>query len=345
VTGEYHAGISRTAGDGNGVLMTESHVTGLERYVTFHKFIGRLLAAAYPDSAIISSGRMIRRMEVDYVIEQHGQAPIVLEVKSSAPMTMSRIRDVIRRLAATKEAWNEQEGVEPSVILVVPELLSPERRTFLAENQVGLWDSEWIFEQSIRFGLLEEARPYVGDHAEDFTQKAGRQLIDELQALAPGRDNWSAYQDLCTRILQFLFCPPLESPITERSNLPKVNRRDIILPNYSIDGLFGFLHSRYGAEFIVADAKNYKELAKKNEVLQMANYLSGHGSGLFGLILTRKGVARGGEQTIREQWMIHQKMIIILNDDDLVQMITLKEGGMDAGVVIRQKIEDFRLSF
>lgn len=325
--------------------MAESHVTGLERYVAFHRFIGRLIAAAYPDSVLIDSGRLIRRMEVDYLIQQGGRAPIILEVKSSAPMTMSRIRDVIRRLTVIKEAWTEQERVEPDIILVVPELLSPERRAFLLDNKIGLWDSEWIFEQSTRFGLLEEARPYIGDHTEDFTQKAGRRLVEELRLLAPGRDSWSAYQDLCTRILQFLFCPPLASPITELSNLPKINRRDIILPNYSTDGLFGFLHSRYRAEFIVSDAKNYKDLTKKNEILQMANYLSAHGAGLFGMIITRKGVARSGEQTIREQWMMHQKMIIILNDDDLVQMITLKESGMEAGVVIRQKIEDFRLSF
>jgi hypothetical protein len=325
--------------------MSEGRHEGLERFIAFDKFVGRLLVAVFPDARITQSVRVDRRFEIDYLVEQPGQPPVIVEVKASAPMTMSRVRDVVRRMADVREAWEAHEGREADSALVVSEVLSPERRAFLEDNRIKLWDSDWIFAQAMRYGLQREAEPYVGDRVEEFTQTVGKQLVDELRSLAPGRDSWSQYQNLCSRILQFLFCPPLESPITELANLPKVNRRDIVLPNYSIDGLFGFLHSRYRAEFIVADAKNYKDLVKKTEVLQMANYLSAHGSGLLGWIITRNGVAHGGVQTIREQWMMHQKMIIILNDDDLVQMIALKEAGNDPGILIRQKIEDFRLSF
>ena len=49
--------------------------------------------------------------------------------------------------------------------------------------------------------------------------------------------------------------------------------------------------------------------------------------------------------TRREQWIIHRKLIIILNDDDLNQMVSFASNRSDPGIVIRQKIEDFRLGF
>ena len=41
--------------------------------------------------------------------------------------------------------------------------------------------------------------------------------------------------------------------------------------------------------------------------------------------------------------MLHGKMIITLNDDDLLQMLENKKSGTDLEDLVCQKIEDFRL--
>lgn len=99
----------------------------------------------------------------------------------------------------------------------------------------------------------------------------------------------------------------------------------------------------YRADYVVVDAKNLCGQANKTHVLQLANYLSIYGTGLFGMIISRNGMAGGGAYTCREQWMLHSKMIITLDDNDLLQMLESKKSGTDPEDLVRQKIEDFRL--
>jgi hypothetical protein len=105
------------------------------------------------------------------------------------------------------------------------------------------------------------------------------------------------------------------------------------------------LRNQYKADYLVVDAKNYKNQIKKASILQISNYLKPHGSGLFGVIFTRKGGdLRGCYHTLREQWMAHKKMIVVLNDEDVENMLLAKSSGGSPEDIIGKKIELFRLS-
>ena len=56
-------------------------------------------------------------------------------------------------------------------------------------------------------------------------------------------------------------------------------------------------------------------------MLQIANYLSPHGAGLFGMIIARDGTSRGAQWTIREQWVLRSKLVLVVTDDDIRQML------------------------
>lgn len=105
------------------------------------------------------------------------------------------------------------------------------------------------------------------------------------------------------------------------------------------------VRNTYEAHFVVVDAKNYSGPVKKRAVIDIGNYLTKHGTGLFGILVTRNSSDRGADITRREQWFMHQKLIIIINDDDLRQMWTMAENGDDPAQHILQKIEDFRIAF
>jgi hypothetical protein len=117
----------------------------------------------------------------------------------------------------------------------------------------------------------------------------------------------------------------------------------LILPNYAPAGLWAFFRSEYRADFVIIDAKNYRESIEKEEVLQIANYLQKCGAGLFALIFCRTQIDTKLLYVLREQWVLYDKMITPLHDEDVVQMLTGKEHGKDPAEVIRQKIENFRL--
>jgi hypothetical protein len=281
----------------------------------------------------------------------HGTTTII-EVKARAPQTMSRLDVTIQKLRVYEHEYFKEFRERPLIVLALPfDQLTVERTSLLQENGVTVWDKEllsgWIANSrdSLLKPELDRLRTsYVNQSKPKGETDIGNVLSRRLRALPSGKAHWSEYQRLCSEILQYLFCPPLELPLYEVSNAAKNNRRDIILPNYATEGFWSFLHRAYQAEYIVVDAKNYRSEIKKTQVLQMANYLSEAGTGLLGIIITRKDEDRGALTTRREQWLIYRKMLVVMGDNDVQQMIENKRNGSAPEELLRQKIQDFRLA-
>lgn len=174
--------------------------------------------------------------------------------------------------------------------------------------------------------------------------KIEEELLNKLKSIPAGKKTWSTYQKLIERILIYLFGDVLSDPITELPDQYGINRRDFILRNYRESGFWKYLRERYHADFIVIDAKNYTGEVKKEQILQIANYLKLHGTGLFAIIISRDGKEdKGASLTRREKWEKENKMIIILDDNDVEKMILAKGSSGVLEEIIKQRIETFRL--
>jgi len=281
---------------------------------------------------------------VDLLLERNG-AILFVEVKKITPQTASRVNDVLEQLRIYRTALAQQfPGRETRGVLAVTGVLAADRISMILAEGFEVWDRRWIIGHAMQVGLEEYAYALFGGPVEEPVARTESEVFQEqLQFLNCGRDDWFAYQKLCGDILELLFCPPLNTPIRESSNASRVNRRDFVIPNYVPDGFWQFMRLHYRADYVVVDAKNLCGQANKTHVLQLANYLSKYGTGLFGMIISRNGMGSDGTYTCREQWMLHSKMIITLNDDDLLQMLESKKGGTDPEDLVRQKVEDFRL--
>ncbi len=103
------------------------------------------------------------------------------------------------------------------------------------------------------------------------------------------------------------------------------------------------MRGHYEAHYVAAEVKNLTGFPGKREILQVANYLNPHGTGLFALVLARKELDETAKWICREQWVQHNKLIVGIHDEDVRQMVETKLGGNDPAELVRQKIEDFRL--
>ena len=101
---------------------------------------------------------------------------------------------------------------------------------------------------------------------------------------------------------------------------------------------------RYLADYIVVDAKNSGKRITKKDVLQIANYLKPQGTGMFGLIICRMGADSGALHTLRVQLLLHQKMIIVLDDRSVEGILIDAGAGGNGTQTIEDLIQQFRLS-
>lgn len=265
----------------------------------------------------------------------------IVETKVDTPSTRERLQDIVNQLHAMARVHGHSTV---RLVLAVPGVLAPAHQAFVAQQDIDLWDGPWLVKTAKQVGLAIPSVLRSVSTSEPVAEPSpAADLLQQLAAIPGGKPMWSQYQQLCKGILDYLFCPPLEHPHYEHATASKIERRDIVLANYATDGFWSFMRTHYQADFIVADAKNFQKRVGKREVLQMANYLTRHGTGLFGMIMTRVGADRSAEWTCREQWVLQNKLIIVLNDVDVEQMLTAKDAGEDPSRVVRQTIEQFRL--
>lgn len=298
------------------------------------------------EATLSSDARLPDGSRPDFIAEEPAGRNWIIEVKGFTPATQPRIQASIDQLKRYRSAYTQtgRQSREPGMVLIVPGVLSEEHKHQLSSEHIRVIDGPEIMAAMPGPNVVEALHMAGGGTTRPNPLDPGAQLLRKLKALPPGRAEWFAYQATVRDLLEYTLCPPLGKPIFESSNASGHNRRDVILPNYTQSGFWFSMQSKYAADFLVFDAKNYRGPVKKVDILQLANYLSAHGTGLFGAIATRTAEDGGALATRREQWIIHQKMIVILNDRDLAQMVAFVSSGEDPGMVIRQKIEDFRLA-
>ena len=61
------------------------------------------------------------------------------------------------------------------------------------------------------------------------------------------------------------------------------------------------------------------------------------------MIVCRRGEGLACWSTRREKWAIEKKVVVVLSDFDVEQMLLAKLSGTEPEHIIRQIIEDFRL--
>lgn len=276
--------------------------------------------------AIVNGQKIV--VDIAFSKTTRGQEELyIVEVKSLLAATANGIAAAIRQL-------EHYRSICPNAhfILAVPTLLAEEYRQCVRAAGFTLWDSEML-----RFGIPDMALPVCA--APDIYDE----LIDKLSRCQPGYENWQVYQKLVGEILTALFCPPLDAISEQNADANRANRRDFIIPNYADCGYWPYLQRSYKAEFIVVDAKNAASAVEKDDILQVAHYLKEKGAGLFGLIFSRCGVAESAERHLQDIWQNENKMIIVLSDSDVEQMLLSRQGGNDPCRLIIEKIQEFRL--
>jgi len=307
----------------------------------------RQILDKHPDFRNISQEALISKgfnYRADISAEQKIEGKwkkILIEVKSFPTFTSKRLIDVITQLNAYKSHITE----DVNMILTFPGVLPDADNKLITDLNIGVWDREHIANTFKKEIIEIDDKLFSKLFSFSYMKPQVQELlIEELKVIKPGRADWSNYQKHIEKILSYLFSDVLSDPITELSDKYGINRRDFILRNYCESGFWKYLREKYQADFIVIDAKNYNGKIKKNQILQLSNYLKSHGTGLFAIIISRNGEEDSGSYfTRREAWATEKKMIIILDDNDMEKMILAKASSNQPEEIIIQKIEGFRL--
>lgn len=170
------------------------------------------------------------------------------------------------------------------------------------------------------------------------------ELLAALDACPLGASGWKAYEDAASAILVYLLVPPLTAPRFQPRSFSGIDRRDAVFSNRNMtaDTLWGQLRLEVDARMPLCEFKNFSDGIGKEEVDQTRNYLT-QTIGRFALICCRCAPSHQALLRRNQVYTQDKKVILFLADEDLREMIRMKERGDDPSLFIMDLLELFYL--
>jgi hypothetical protein len=173
----------------------------------------------------------------------------------------------------------------------------------------------------------------------------GKALAKQLLACPAGIKHAAKFESIATRILAYLFIPPLKRTIARSRRSDGHEIRDLVLPNRSGTFFWESLQREFEATYIVAEFKNYTKPIGKQQVSQLREYLQRKPLGRFGLLISRQPASPSALKSRTDAYSDQNCLILFLHDKDLHRMIEIRRRGGDPATVLETMKEEFELGF
>ena len=168
-----------------------------------------------------------------------------------------------------------------------------------------------------------------------------RELLGCLETLGKGEDHWKDFEDLCVEILNYAFMPPLRTPKIQSRSEDGLDRRDAV---YSIGHGHIFwdnLRNECRTRFAVAEFKNYTHTPGQKEVESIQQYLFTKAMRSFGILCSRLPASESALKARRRAWLEFEKLIVLLADEDLKEILQAKALGDDPCDILDAQLNEF----
>jgi hypothetical protein len=172
----------------------------------------------------------------------------------------------------------------------------------------------------------------------------GSALCSELHQLKPGNNTWAAYEKLCDRILRYLFPNDLHGWHRQKRTEDGLNRFDYVCRLRPQAEFWKFLVEQVATQYVLFEFKNYARMIKQGQVLTTEKYLLERGLRRTAIMLTRNGADPGARATMQGAMREHGKLILVIDDEKVCQMLHMKEKGEDPSDLLFEIADNFLMS-
>ena len=172
----------------------------------------------------------------------------------------------------------------------------------------------------------------------------GSDLCRELRALKRGKTTWSAYEDLCDRILRYLFPNDLHGWHRQKRTDDGLNRFDYVCRIRPTTDFWQFLLHHLDSRYVLFEFKNYTAKIKQGQILTTEKYLLERGLRRVAIVISRAGAEADAIKMTQGAMREHGKLMLIVDDEKICEMLHMKERGEDPTDRLFELADDFLLA-
>ena len=314
----------------------------------FERLCAALLAAeGYRVRELARSGQPDRG--IDFLFESEDEVLWLAQVKAirSERMPISMLRSAVLDLQNGLLVMKAQRAV---LIVSVP--VSAKVRDQLPHvPEILVWDATYLEPLLDRHPQVRSAyAAYISskeildsllNDQESPLEDSTDALLAELEAVPAGTSSWKKYEEVCVKILNYVFIPPLRLPKVQSRSHDGLDRRDAIYPIGSGHPFWDSIKYQHSARMVVVEFKNYKDSIGQKEVESLQQYLMPSAKRSFGIICSRKQPSKHALKARRRAWMASSNLILFLSDLDLQELIRARSDNEDTSRILEAQMEDF----
>ncbi|APH25027.1 hypothetical protein FDF15_06045 [Clostridium botulinum] len=288
------------------------------------------------------------KYEVDLILTDLNKCKFIVEVKfyRSTKPTKTMLKKSIERI----KNIGKSIGIENYILLIGMPVKNKLREEIENEYSVYVMDSDDLFylidgdEElnkkyvSLMNDVLVDINEYESkeikldylayeEHEIIVNNNVGEILKDEIKNIKPGKAEFVNYENKCTEILMYLFEKNLATWSKQCSSDDDINRYDLICTAKRGNEFWELLIDEFHSRYIVFEFKNYSDKVKQTQVYTTEKYLFQKALRNVSFIVSRKGLDEYAIRATKGILRENGKLIISLNDKDLMNMIDMKENG------------------
>jgi hypothetical protein len=287
---------------------------------------------------------------VDFAFTDPSGETWVAEVKHfTRPRTGTTVlRQAAVQLNSAKQLIGAQNG-----LLIVSMLLPQNLKDDIeAREGVMVWDSRRLNDLLVShpeierdFRLLLDARAAArrGMEQSPSLDPRAQELIAKLDALAPGRETFRQFEDICVEILNYAFFPLLGVPSVQSRSEDGLDIRDAVFPIAGNHVFWQEIKRICATRFVVAEFKNHNEGVRQREVESIQQYLYSKAMRMFGILCSRNQPSESALLARRRAWVEADKLILLLSDEELKDLVRAKSYGENPTDVLDAQLGEFFL--
>jgi len=186
---------------------------------------------------------------------------------------------------------------------------------------------------------------FVSEDLSSYEVKSkGISLIASLLAVPDGTTGWADFEDISAEILEYLFNNDLSVWKRQQRTDDELSRFDMICRVNSQDDFWRALVSSFNSRYVLFEFKNYKDPIPQGQIYTTERYLFPKALRGTAIIIARNGAHANAISAAKGALREHGKLIMILDQSDLIEMIRNKDNGDIPSDYLSDKLDEHLMS-
>ncbi|GLB27540.1 hypothetical protein LXJ15735_37810 [Lacrimispora xylanolytica] len=315
------------------------------------------------------NANMGQNIRLDILAEKENSF-FVFEIKLyrgsyNSPNILNMALDQIIRYKTLIEN-SEQKQKYSYVIIMFCNVEDSLKKTIYEKYSISIWDisnliylcdgSNELSDLLIRFtpySILEidKEKPYnMVTEKDSFDYKkitlTSQKFQNRLNMCKTGKTGSSdkTYEKICTDIVEYLFGTEFSQFSKQHKTDDEMFRMDLLCSLKGTTEFWKFLIRFYNTKFVVFEYKNYSDYISQNLIYITEKYLFPVALRNVAFIISRHGFDPNAEKAALGCLKENGKLVVSINDEELVRMIAIKENGEEPSDYLLNKVEQLLMS-